>query len=242
MTGYLQAVIEKGQAYAAVAPLLADLVRGAPGERVVDLASGGGGPWLSLLDRLAEEGVTPQVTLTDIEPNRTAATRLGGHPQIRYREDGVSALEVPKDLEGVRTLFTALHHFSPQQVRDILCAAQRDRVPFLAAEATHRSVRGLLVTLLIPLFVLGLMPTVTPRRTLPLLLTYFPPILPLVIWWDGFASTLRTYRAEELRAITADASAPDYEWSVQEVAVRGAPIPLTVVVGRPLPPAGPTLP
>src|SRR5690606_34925599 len=103
--------------------------------------------------------------------------------------------------------------------------AQEARVPFLAAEATHRSPRGILVTFLIPVLVLLLMPRVRPRRTAPLVLTYLPPVLPLLIWWDGLASTLKTYQVEELESLVSELQEPGYDWSVQEISVPRAPIP-----------------
>lgn len=51
-------------------------------------------------------------------------------------------------------MFTALHHFTPAEVERILDSARRDRVPFAAFEATHRSVKGVLVTPLVPLLAL----------------------------------------------------------------------------------------
>jgi hypothetical protein len=106
-------------------------------------------------------------------------------------------------------------------------------VGFAAFEATHRSLRGLLVTLFIPVLVLALMPRVKPRGVVPLLLTYLPPLLPLLIWWDGLASTFRTYSARELRALVAEIAEPGYSWHVDEVRVRGAPIPVLQLIGRP---------
>lgn len=170
--------------YATVAPALAELVHESGQNRIVDLASGGGGPW--------------------------------------------------PELEGIRTIFSGLHHFDETEVRSILRAAQEARVPFLAAEATHRSIRGIFTTLFIPLLVLGLMPRVRPRRALPLILTYIPPILPILIWWDGFASTMRSYRAEELRSLIGDIEEPGYSWRVEELSAPGVPIPVTIVVGRPV--------
>lgn len=111
--------------------------------------------------------------------------------------------------------------------------AQDQGVGFAAFEATQRTVRGILVTFLIPLLVLLFMPLVRPRRVLPLVLTYLPPVLPLVIWWDGFASTLRTYTVVELRAIARDVAVPGYDWTVSELDVPGAPIPVLCLVGQP---------
>lgn len=234
ITGYLRVAIALGRPYAVVAPVLVQLLRASGGTRVVDMASGGGGPWPELLELVKSEmGVYPTVTLTDIQPNMAAATALGHLPSITYRREPVSALSVPRDLGGVRTMFTGLHHFDEAGVTTILRAAQEARVPFLAAEATHRSLRGLLVSTLVPLLVLFLMPQVRPRRFLPLLLTYLPPLLPALIWWDGLASTLKTYQASELRALVSAIAVPEYEWHVEELTARGAPIPVTIVVGHP---------
>ena len=178
-------------------------------------------------------GDHPTVTLTDIKPNRAAAEELEQIPGLTYRRAPMSALEVPAELDGVRTMFTGLHHLNESEVCSVLRNAQEARVPFLAAEATHRSVRGILVTLFIPLFVLFLMPRVRPRRRLPMILTYFPPIMPALIWWDGLASTLRSYRAEELTSLLSEFQSEDYQWNVEEVAVPNAPIPVTLIVGRP---------
>lgn len=173
------------------------------------------------------------MTLTDLKPNLLAAEELESARGLTYSREPVSALAVPSSLSGVRTMFTGLHHFDRQELGAILRDAQEARVPFLAAEATHRSTRGILVTFLIPLLVLLLMPRVRPRRTLPLVLTYFPPVLPLLIWWDGLASTLKTYRAEELQSLVSEIQEPGYDWSVREISVPKAPIPITLLVGRP---------
>jgi hypothetical protein len=233
MTGYLQTVIELSRPYAVVAGHLAALLRERGTPKVVDLASGAGGPWPLLLDALRGEGVEAEVTLTDLNPNLRAAGELERATGVTYHREPVSALAVPSSLPGVRTMFTGLHHFDRQDLATILRSAQEARVPFLAAEATHRSPRGILVTLLIPLLVLLLMPRVKPRRIVPLVLTYLPPVLPLLIGWDGLASTLKTYRAEELESVVAEIREPAYDWSVQEISVPRAPIPVTLLVGRP---------
>ena len=233
MTGYLQTVIGMSRPYAVVTRQLAALLRESETSSVVDLASGGGGPWPFLVDALRDEGVEAQVTLTDLQPNLRAAEELEGAKGLTYRREPVSALAVPSSLSGVRTMFTGLHHFDRKQLATILRNAQEARVPFLAAEATHRSPRGILVTLLIPVLVLLLMPRVRPRHTAPLVLTYLPPVLPLLIWWDGLASTLKTYQAEELESLVSEIREPGYDWSVQEISVPKAPIPVTLLVGRP---------
>ena len=234
MTGYLQAVIELSRPYDVAADAVKDLLRETRSDEIVDLASGAGGPWLQLFETLRRDRPRLALTLTDLSPNDQAVGRLTSVEGITYLPERVSALDPPDRGAGVRTMFTALHHFDRDQVRDILRAAQRDRVGFAAYEATHRSPRGVLVTLFIPLLVLLLMPRVRPRRLVPLVLTYLPPLLPLLIWWDGLASTLRTYTADELRALTSEIEAADYQWRVEELSVPGGPIPVLQLVGRPL--------
>jgi hypothetical protein len=236
MTGYLQAVIELARPYDVAVPVLAELLDETDRSEVIDLASGAGGPWRQLRRAIESTGRTLEVTLTDIAPNDRAIAGFRAEEGIDYLPESVSALDVPQGLRGVRTMFTGLHHFSPDEVRSILASAQQDRVGFAAFEATQRSWRGLFVALFIPLFVLALMPRVRPRRLLPLVLTYVPPVLPLLIWWDGFASTLRTYTAAELRELAAAIEVPGYAWRVEEVGVRGAPIPVLQVTGRPTAP------
>lgn len=233
MTGYLKVVIDLTRPYDVCAPVIARALRDAELRGILDLASGGGGPWPGLREAIGREGVDAAVTLSDMHPNRHAAERLDGMPGVTYRRAPVSALDVSDDTRRMRTLFTGLHHFGPEAVRAILHDAQAARVPFLAAEATHRSVRGAFVSLFIPLLVLVLMPRVRPRKLVPLLLTYVVPVLPLLIWWDGLASTLRTYRSDELRAIARSIEEPGYVWEVSEVHVPGGPVPVTQILGRP---------
>lgn len=233
MTGYLRVVIEQARPYDVAIPVVSELLESASTDQVVDLASGAGGPWHQIFPLLAEKHPSLRVLLTDLHPNARALAGPDSPDGVEYLIESVSAEEVPGRLGGVRTMFTGLHHFDRGQVRSILSAAQRDRVPFAAFEATQRSVRGVLVTLLIPVLVLFLMPRVQPRRPVALVLTYLPPLLPLLIWWDGFASTLRTHSADELRALVAEIASPDYAWQVEEVSVRGAPIPVLQLTGKP---------
>lgn len=43
----------------------------------------------------------------------------------------------------------------------------------------------------------------------------------------------RTYRVEEIGAIVAELQSPGYAWWVEEIPVKGAPLPITAVLGRP---------
>ena len=49
------------------------------------------------------------------------------------------ALAVPERLTGLRTVFTAFHHFRPADARAILESAVRDRQGIAIFEATFRT-------------------------------------------------------------------------------------------------------
>lgn len=231
MTGYLHAIIVHTRPYGPAVPRLAALLRETQTQHVVDLCSGAGGPWPTLHGELAAAGAVVEITCTDLAPNQAAATQLGASPSVRYHATSVSALAVPSTMVGARTMFTALHHFDAAEVRAILADAQAAGVPFGAFEATNRSWRGLLATVVIPVAVLALMPLVRPRHWGALALTYLPPLLPLAIWWDGLASTMRTYQAAELQRIVTSLPTAPYVWEISELA--GGPLPVLALIGRP---------
>jgi len=233
MVGYLSVMHERTKPYQTAADSIVEILAETGASRIMDLGSGAGGPWPGLRRIIAAKGFEPEVICSDIQPDPDAIGRFRDLEGFEYLEDQVSALDVAEECDGLRTMFTLLHHFDPGEVEAILRRVQEAGAPFAAFEVTHRSLRGLLTTLLIPLLVLVFMPFVRPFRVLPIVLTYFPPLLPVLIGWDGLASTLRTYRTRELRQITDRIERADYAWRVQEIKVPGAPIPMTQVIGMP---------
>ncbi|MEQ1728985.1 MAG: class I SAM-dependent methyltransferase [Vicinamibacterales bacterium] len=230
MTGYLHEIITRARPYSPVVHSLSALFRDAGVTHVVDLCSGAGGPWPGLRLALESAGCTVIVTCCDLAPNQAAARRLE-QAGVRYHGLPVNATAVTPSLAGARTMFSALHHFSDREVAAILADAQRAGVPFAAFEATSRSLRGLLATMIIPIAVLVLMPFVRPRDWRALLLTYLPPVMPLAIWWDGLISTLRTSTVDELRSIVDSLPSAAYEWTIAEIG--SGPVPILAVWGRP---------
>lgn len=234
LTGFLQTMITHTRPYAPAVPRLAALLAATQTTHVVDLGSGAGGPWPGLQAELAARGVPVHVTCTDLAPNRRAAAAWPADAPVQYHPTPVSATAVPASLRGARTMFSALHHFTPAEVCTLLADAQTAGVAFAAFEATSRSGRGLLATLAIPFAVLALMPAVRPSHWGALVCTYCPPLLPLTIAWDGLASTLRTYRVVELEALIATLPPAAYVWEVVEL--PGGALPVLAVLGRPVAP------
>jgi hypothetical protein len=236
MTDFLRFLMETFAPYRGAAAILSRALHALGDATVVDLCSGGGGPWLDLMQRIpAEGGPAPQVRLTDWFPNKTAFARLQAASQgaIAGDPDPVSAKEVPARLPGFRTLFTALHHFPPGAAHAILADAVRGRQGIAVFEVTSRTPLALLGMLFLPLLVLVFTPFIRPFRWSRLFWTYLIPVVPVAVWLDGTVSCLRTYTPEELRDLVEDLQ-EGYEWEIGTV--RSAPLPsrVTYLVGLPL--------
>lgn len=229
-TDYLRFVLGKLRPYSAVGPRLRSAMERAGARQVVDLCSGGGGPWESLAGELGD-GV--RVRLTDRYPNVAEFERArhasGG--RIEFERAPVDATAVPTELDGFRTLFNAFHHFPPDRARGILEDAVRKRQGIAIFEFTQRRTAVILGMLLVPLIVLLVTPAIRPFRGSRLLWTYLLPAVPFVALFDGIVSCLRTYTPAELRDLTAGLD--DYTWEIGEQKIPGSAAPVTYLIGVP---------
>ena len=234
LTDYLRFALDLTRPYDAIAPRLAEAIRRSGATRVVDLCSGGGGPWRTLLAALRAAGCDARVRLTDLYPNVAAFRALeresGG--RIEFAREPVDATAVDAAHAGFRTLFTGFHHFPPAAARRILEDAVRSGSGIGVFEFTERRPHNLVGSLLIaPLFVWLTALFVRPLRRATVLWTYPLPVLPLVAAFDGTVSILRTYSPDELIGMTRGLDG--YEW--QAGVERVAPIPggVTWLIGIP---------
>jgi len=218
-------------------PVLVRALQSSGTRHVLDLCSGAGGPWFWLQPVLAEQGLKVSVCLTDKYPNlevqgSLSDSNLAGQA-IRYHPEPVDVTRVPDELAGFRTLFSAFHHFRPEQARAILADAMRKRQGIAIFEGTHHSAVAMLLMLLVPQMVLLLTPFIRPFRWSRLFWTYLIPVVPLTSFFDGLVSCLRTYSVQELRELTEKLGAKDYQWEIGELKSTAGPIPITYLIGVP---------
>jgi hypothetical protein len=213
---------------------------------IVDMCSGGGGPWLDLSRKLqcrssennAGDSAGLQIWLTDKYPNLEAFQRVSASSDhhIGYYPEPVDARNVPHALKGLRTMFTSFHHFSPEDARAILQNAVDAGESVGIFEITKRAPSSVAVIFVGVLLLFLHTPRIRPFRWSRLLWTYLIPIIPLVLLFDGVVSCLRTYRPQELREMVEKLTSCQFKWEIGEITGKRAPV--TYLIGYPS--AGPS--
>ena len=212
---------------------------GAP--RIIDLGSGGGGPWLALHTQLqTQEGAPMPITLTDLLPNQQAlqAARAKAPMQIDFVGSSVDATNVPETLQGLRTLFTTFHHFDPPTAQAILQDAVSAGQGIAIFEQTRRTPAAqVFMAILAPIAFLAV-PLVRPFRWSRLFWTYVLPAIPAVLFFDGVVSCWRTYTEPELRSmidgLVIDAGhGTTYVWEMGRARTLLSPLGISYLIGYP---------
>lgn len=234
------------KAYAPIAPLLQgviDRTRDGANSRqsIVDMCSGGGGPWLDLSQNLqcrnTGDSAGLQIWLTDKYPNIEAFQSLSAASdcdcdcRISYYPESVDAMNVPPGLKGLRTMFTSFHHFSPEDARAILQNAVDAGESVGIFEITKRSPSTIVFIFAGILLLFLHTPRIRPFRWSRFLWTYLIPVIPLVLLFDGVVSCLRTYRPPELREIVEKLTSCQYQWEIGELTT--GKMPVTYLIGCP---------
>src|ERR1700691_527183 len=230
-------------AYAPIAPLLQNMID-STGNRtdsphsIVDMCSGGGGPWLDLSRTLrcrddGGDSAGLRVWLTDKYPNLEAFQSVSesSDHNISLYPERVDAMKVPRALKGLRTMFTSFHHFPPEDARAILQNAVDAGESIGIFEATKRAPSTISLIFAGILLMFLHTPRIRPFRWSRLFWTYLIPVIPLVLLFDGVVSCLRTYRPPELRAMVEKLTSCQYQWEIGELAT--GKMPVTYLIGYP---------
>jgi len=239
-TDYLQFVTTLNPGYTKLIPLFTKALQEARTTEIVDLCSGGTGPWLRLREQLEQAGLKVTIKLTDKYPNPDAAQKFVAIADqgVEYLAESVDATKVPAHLTGMRTLFEGFHHFEPNQAQLILQDAYQKKVAIGIFEASLKPPLGWLFLLLSPLMTVAgyylMTPFIKPITFARFFWVYLLPIVPLTTSWDGVVSLMRVYTPKELRELTKPFQTKDYNWEIGQLST-GAPIfEFTYLVGYPL--------
>ncbi len=232
LTDLLQFALNFGNHYRCAVPRLHHALETVQTRQIVDLCSGGGGPWFRLLRQFDEQGYQVKVRLTDKYPNLKALENVPAAYRncLQFESGSVDATDLPAALVGFRTLFSSFHHFEPNAARAILADAVSKRQGIAVFEFTRRHLLAVLFMLLSPLAVFAI-PFLRPFRWSRL---YWGLIACVTVApFDGIVSCLRTYSPADLRAMVETLGDCGYVWEIGEDNSGPSPVPITYLVGYP---------
>jgi hypothetical protein len=247
VTDALQFGIRCLRAYAPIVPMLERTLKATESRSIVDMCSGGGGPWIDLARQLEarrapssngrQKAPDLQILLTDKYPNLRAFenVKAASCNRINFYPASVDAMKVPEELQGLRTMFTSFHHFPPDEARAIIQNAVDAGKGIGIFELPRRALSTILLTFGFVLMLFVGTPWIRPFRWSRLLWTYLIPIVPFALLFDGVVSCLRSYPPQELREMVGRLSGREYRWEIGEALGGGTPI--TYLVGSPLAPS-----
>lgn len=217
ITDMLQFGIDLANVYDPIFPLLQKAVEATHSEFVIDLCSGGGGPWLGRSRKLRAGARALQVCLTDKYPNLKAFESAGIISEnIHFHREPVDATDVPVDLKGFRTIFTSFHHFCREEAVAVLQSSVGAGQGIGIFEITRRSPVTISLMFLWALTPFVLTPFLRPFRWSRVLWTYLVPVIPFVLLFDGVVSCFRTYRPQEMSELTEEVTGAEYQWESGE--------------------------
>jgi len=234
MTDFLGFVTNQFDLFKGAVPILQKGLEKSGGSQIIDLASGGGGAWLKLVNHLKEKQPNIQVKLTDYFPNHTAFEKMvkKGGSDFSFEKERVNALEVPKHLKGFRTQFLSFHHFKPEDAQQILQNAVDNQSVIGIFEGQKRSIAHFIQFFFSPINVLLMTPFIRPFSFGRIIFTYLIPVVPVFVWWDGLVSVLRTYSVKEMTDMTKRLNNADsFEWEIGEI--KNGPVTNIYLLGYP---------
>lgn len=210
------------------------LVAHRPAE-VLDLCSGSGefsrDAWRRALS--GEDGGAErrsELVLSDLYPvpQRWAAF----HPGNRYIGAPVDIRALDAGLPRTWMMLNTLHHFRPDELRDLLQRAATSADGFIAVDRDARTWREMLVTFFLVPIAAAIITAflIRPFRAHNVLWGLLVPVIPLVALVDGIVSNLRSYTVQELRDLVADCPA-SFAWKVDVTPGGGGAPPLTYIIG-----------
>lgn len=219
MTDYLKFVANQFDFYESVVPVISKGLQASGGQRIVDLASGGGGGWSKLARHLQADHPEVKVALTDRYPNEAGLASLVADDSrvFSVEPETVDARDVPARLTGLRTQFLSFHHFTPADAKQILQNAVDADQPIAIFEAQRRDIAHFIKFALSPIGVLLMTPLIRPFKWSRLAFTYLIPAIPLFTFWDGLVSVLRTYSVDEMQNMAGSLQNRDsFDWESGE--------------------------
>ena len=234
ITDFLHVNIEKYQPYSYKIDLIIEAIKINESTQIIDLCSGNSGPWFHLKKQLEEKSNKAiNVVFTDIYPSTLSIKKTKILNNFTYINNPIDARNVPKELNGPRTIFNGFHHFSPEDAQKIIDNCVENKQPIMIFELLSRNLSDvIIVSLFTPLYILLSMPFLMKPSFSNLFFTYIIPIFPVAFTWDAIVSHFRCYSEKELESmINKVDKKSEYQWEIGNY--RAGNFPVTYFVAYP---------
>lgn len=203
---------------------------------VLDMGSGGGGHVDWLIRRADALGLPmPKFVLSDLFPKANLPTwetiqSRHGMTRVGYVTDAIDACAPEVSTIRLRSMFSIFHHLTPDQARRMLASACSDSDGILVAEGVRRAVLpAVMMAMLLPVYMF-VMPLAAPHFTARrLLFSMVIPIIPLMMAFDGVASVLRAYTADEIVSLFPEGARGSFDIKAHTFRSLGGIFATTVV-------------
>jgi hypothetical protein len=226
MTRYIEAFHKVLGSSDQIAGIVSKALQHSSSQHIIDLCSGSGGPMLPVYKKLKETQPELKLTLSDLYPNEDAAKLINNSKDknLKYETSPVDATKIGGEFRGVRTMICSMHHMTPETARGILEDAKNARQPIVIYEISDNAAPIFIWWIAIPFaFIMTLFftPLVRPMTWQQIIFTYFIPIIPLFIAWDGAVSNARTYTVSDMDILLQGLEAEDYAWEKGTIKGKG---------------------
>lgn len=235
MTDILEFIIVRYRIYESVAPLIKEVMQHMKTDQIIDLCSGSSGPWSQMKVQLQGHDESVSVTLTDKYPNVRAFMKIKERSgnKMRYIPEAVDATNVPLSLKGMRTIFSAFHHFEPDAARKILQDAVESRSAIGIFEFSEKRLDKIPFAFFMPLFVYFLTPLIRPITLKRIFWMNIIPIIPCLLTYDAIISYATTYSPKELKELVKNIDSEGYEWKIGQIPSNLRTMRITYLIGFP---------
>ncbi|WP_276500355.1 hypothetical protein [Terrimonas pollutisoli] len=216
MTDYLRFVLSAVNFYYPVTTIIREGLENAERFTIIDLCSGGGGAIKKIQKNFHDTYfLSLPVILTDKFPNFEAFHLLKkeSNGDIDFAGYPVDAMNVPPELKGLRTIFSAFHHFNKEHAKLVLQDAVTARQPIAVFDGGDKNIFTVLgIIIFHPVIFFLFTPFFRPFRFSRIIFTYLVPLIPLCTIWDGVVSIMRLYKPAELLVIANSINNHSFTW------------------------------
>jgi len=203
--------------YDPIFPLIKGLIRKSNLRKLSDYCSGGSGYLLSLLRYLRKNGIYDcKIELTDKYPNLDSFERIARYSgnAINYIASSVDVLNLPQsDTVEIRVMFSAMHHFAPDELELILDRATKDKCAIAIFDySSWDPIRAIILLILLIPHIFIVMPFAGTFSWMKMFWTYIIPAIPLALLIDAAISRWNGYSLHELKEIIDKLPEKSYDW------------------------------